>query len=217
MVRAPTARIGRLAAFLDQQGLGAVWFARPNAFAWLTGGDNVVDRSDDVGVAAAGYDGSVRVLADGIEARRLRDEEVPQGIPVESFPWHEQSLADAVAERSPTPTAADFDVPGLKMVDGSTLRQPLTPEDVARYRDLGRAVAATVEGVCREIVSDDTERAVAAELRKRLFALGVETPVVLVGGSGRASSYRHFTPRGEPLGDYALLSVTAECGGLHAS
>jgi len=40
---------------------------------------------------------------------------------------------------------------------------------------------------------------------------------VLVGGSERAQRYRHFTPSDAPLGDYALVSVTAERAGLYAS
>ncbi|MFC6771502.1 aminopeptidase P family protein, partial [Halorubrum pallidum] len=66
-----SARTDRLDEYLDARGLEAVWFAKPNGFAWLTGGDNVVDDDADIGVAAAGYDGELRVIADNIEADRL--------------------------------------------------------------------------------------------------------------------------------------------------
>jgi len=68
------ARTERLDAYLDERGLEAVWFAKPNGFAWLTGGDNVVDADADFGVGAAGYDGDLRVITDDIEADRLADE-----------------------------------------------------------------------------------------------------------------------------------------------
>src|SRR6056297_1412642 len=70
----------RLADVLDAVELDAVWFGRPNSFAWLTGGSNVVDRDADVGVAAAGYtrsDGFVAVT-NNIEAERLANEELPE-------------------------------------------------------------------------------------------------------------------------------------------
>jgi len=67
------ARTERLDAYLDERGLEAVWFAKPNGFAWLTGGDNVVDADADFGVGAAGYDGDLRVITDDIEADRLAD------------------------------------------------------------------------------------------------------------------------------------------------
>ena len=211
------ARTERLDAYLDERGLEAVWFARPNGFAWLTGGDNVVNGDAPTGVAAAGYDGELRVITDDIEADRLADEELPDAFAVESFPWYADSLAAAVAERSPAPAAADFDVPGFETVDGSRLRQPLTDDDVERYRELGREVAAAVETVCRNLEPDDPEYEVAAGVDISLASRDVDTPVVLVGGAERAQAYRHYTPTDAALGDYALVSVTAERAGLYAS
>ena len=142
----PAGRLERLAAFLSERSLEAAWFARPANFAWLTGGDNVVDRAADVGVAAAGYDGDAFVVVtDNIEAGRLADEELPDGVAVESFEWHTDSLPEAVAERSPRPAAADFDVPGLEALDAGGLRGRLTDDDAARYRELGAAVAGALE------------------------------------------------------------------------
>jgi Xaa-Pro aminopeptidase len=215
----------RLDAYLDSRDLAAVWFARPNSFAWLTGavgdhgaGDNVVDRGGDVGVAAAGYDGDgITVVTDSIEGRRLVEEELADEVDVETYTWHEGDLAGAVADTSPEPAAADFEVPGLGRVDASALRQPLTERQRERYRVFAAAVAAAVETVARDTHSTDLEREVAARLRGELAGIDAATPVVLVGGGERARRYRHYTPKPEPLGDYALLSVTAERDGLYTS
>jgi Xaa-Pro aminopeptidase len=214
-----SARAERLDEYLDAADLAAVWFARPNSFAWLTGGANVVDRAGEVGVAAAGYlgDGEFVVVTDDVEAGRLADEELPEAVAVESFPWYRSSLSAAVADRSPAPAAADFDVPGFDTVDATELRQPLTERDVERYRRLGSEVAAAVESVCGELQPTDTEHEVGAGVRISLSAAGIEPTVCLVGGSERARRYRHFTPTEAELGDYALVSVTAERGGLFAS
>lgn len=216
-VKTHTERLDDLLATRD---LAAVWFAQPNGFAWLTGGDNVVDRAGDIGTAAAGYDGeSITVVTNNIEAPRLRAEELPSDVTVETFDWYEGSLAEAVAEYSQTPAAADFEVDasGFESLDVSSLRQPLTTTDVDRYRRLGRETARVVEGVCRSLDSKDTERAVAADLRVGLSAHDIDSPVVLVGGAERAQQYRHYTPQNAPLGDYALVSVTARRDGLCAS
>ncbi|WP_135302831.1 M24 family metallopeptidase [Haloarcula amylovorans] len=209
----------RLDTHLAENDLQAVWFAEPNGFAWLTGGgDSVVDREGDVGVAAAGYDGDgVTVVTNNIEARRLRDEELDEEVTVETFEWYETSLAEAVVSVSPTPAAADFDVAGFSSVDASELRQPLTDRQIEQYRDLSADAAAAIESVARGASADDTERAVAAELRHELSARGVESPVALVGSAARAQQYRHYTPKDERLGEYALLSVTAQRDGLHTS
>ena len=211
------ARADRLDEYLAERALEAVWFAEPTGFAWLVGGDNVVDADAAHGVAAAGYDGEFRVVTDDAEANRLVDEELPDRVAVESVPWYTDSLADAVAERSPTPAAADFNVPGFEPLDVSRLRQPLTDDDVERYRELGREVAAAVETVCRNLESADPEYEVAAGIDISLASRDVSTPVVLVGGSDRAQKYRHYTPSDATLGDYALVSVTAERAGLYAS
>ncbi|MBX0303115.1 M24 family metallopeptidase [Haloarcula salinisoli] len=209
----------RLDAYLERLDLAAIWFARPNSFAWLTGGgDNVVDRGGDIGVGAVGYDGDgLTVVTDDIEAPRLREEELAADVEVESYVWHEDDLASAVAEASPSPAAADFDVPGFEGLDASALRQPLTERQQASYRELSAEVAAAVETVARRVDESATERVVAAALQAELAGAGIDSPVVLVGGAERAQQYRHYTPKAEPLGEYALLSVTAERDGLYTS
>lgn len=210
------AKTDRLDSYLAETDCEVVWFARPANFAWLTGANNVVDREAAVGVAAAGYDGSLRVLTSNNETPRFAEEEL-DGVPVESFPWHEQTLAEAVAERSTAPIAADFDVPGAERVPAARLRTPLTDTDIERYRELGTETATVLEDVCRTIQKSDSERAVAARCRKRLSARGIEVPVLLVGGEERAPAYRHFPPTDADIGGYALVSVTAQRDGLHAS
>lgn len=209
----------RLDEYLDREDLDAVWFARPNSFSWLTGGSNVVDHHADIGVAAAGYDrdGGWRVVTDNIEADRLADEELPAAFDVEEAAWYDSSLAEAVADRTEGRAAADFDVPGFDGLDATELRQPLSSTDVERYRELGEDVAAAVERVAREVEPEDTEHEVAAGLRIALATRNVNAPVVLVGGAERAQAYRHYTPTFAELGDYVLVSVTGERGGLYAS
>lgn len=216
-------KFARLERHLEDRDLESVWFTRPNAFAWLTGGSNVVDRESG-GVAAVGFDGSdVMILTDTIEADRIADEELPDldpdDVTVETYPWYESSLEAAIADRvgSGGRAAADVDVPGLERVDPTPLRQPLTARDGERYRELGRETAHAVEAVCRELRPDDTELEVASALRVALSARGIETPVALVGGSERAARYRHYTPTRSELGEYALVSVTTARAGLHAS
>lgn len=208
----------RLDALLADRDLEAVWFARPTSFTWLTGGSNVVDRAAPVDVAAAGYDGeAVTVVTDNIEAPRLADEELAADVTVAQVDWFETDLAEAVADVSPTPAAADFDVDGFESVDPTPLRQPMTDEDVANYRSLGEEAAEVVESVVREASADDEEREVGGRLRDRLFARGIESPVVLVGSGERCQKYRHYTTGDAELGAYALVSVTAVRDGLHAS
>jgi len=206
------ARADRLDAHLDRHDLSAVWFARPAGFAWLTGHGEAVDA----GAAAAGYDGSLRALAARGHAERLRAEALPAAFDVETVDWH-ADLGAAIAERSPGPAAADVDGPGLATVDPRALYAPLTDDDVDRYRDLGREVAAAIETVCRHVESDDPEYEVAAGLRIALASRDVRAVRLLVGGGERARAYPRPTPTDAPIGDYGLVAVVGERGGLHAA
>ncbi|RQG89957.1 M24 family metallopeptidase [Natrarchaeobius halalkaliphilus] len=214
----------RLESYLETRDLDSVWFARPNSFAWLTGGTNVVDRETDAGVAAVGYDGAdLTVLTDNIEADRIVDEELPDletsEFSLERFPWHASSLAEAIEAhvKNDGRASADVAVPGFETVDPTPLRQPLTEQDRERYRRLAQETAAAVESVCRELRTTDTELEVASAIRVALSAREIEAPVVLVGGSERVQRYRHYTPKRTELGEYALVSVTTQRWGLHAS
>ncbi|WP_435117174.1 M24 family metallopeptidase [Halolamina sp. C58] len=214
------ARADRLDAYLAATGHDAVWFARPNAFAWLTGGRNTPADEDGVGVAAAGYvhgdAPAFRAVAPAGEAERVAAEELPDEFAVETVPWHE-SLGEAVADESPGAGAADFAVPGTDRVDAGSLRQPLAAEDVDRYRSLAEETAAAVERVCRELESEDAEYEAASALRIALSSGEMAAPVVRVAGSERAEAYRSPPAGADELGDYAVVTVTAERRGLYAS
>ncbi len=210
--------LDRLDAVLEDRDLEAIWVARSNSFAWLTHGSNVVDVGSEVGVAAAGYDGSsLVVVTANNERQRFREEELSEDVRVEAFDWWKGSLAEAVAERSPTPAAADFDVPGLRRVDVSSLRQPLTTADVELAREIGETAADAVESTCRELTPETTEREASALLHRRLVDRGFTVRCVLIGGAERAPKHRHVTPQPTPLGQYAVVTTGVERYGLFDS
>ena len=212
------AHLSRLDELLDERDLEAVWLAEPNSFAWLTGGDNVVDVSAEVGVAAAGYDGAdLEVVTGNNEAARFREEELHEDVAVSHFDWYESSLQDAVTARSPTPAAADFDVPGFEQLEAGPLRRPLTANDVERSRTVGAAAATAFESACRELSAETTEREASALLHRALVDAGFTVPCVLVGGARRGRKHRHFTPQPVPLGEFAILTAGVERGGLFDS
>lgn len=224
-------KFDRLDAYLEENALEAVWFADSDSYAWLTGRSNIIDRSSATGVAAVGYDGSaLTIVVDNDERALVRDERFDGGgsddcdstpalpdVTIDTFPWYATSLGDAVAEHSPTPAAADFDVPGLESLDASPLRQPLTAGDIERYRTLSAETAAAVEGVCRNAESGDTERQLANALGCALDQYGIDHPVVLVAGGERARKYRHPVPRDVELGEYVVVSVVGRRLGEYAS
>lgn len=228
------AKLARLDVYLDEHDLEAVWFADSDTYAWLLGRSNVIDRSSSTGVAVVGYDGSgLTIVVDNDERALVRDEHFENSesddqtdtedssalpdVTIETFPWYATSLGEAVAVHSPTPAAADFGVPGLESVSASSLRRPLTEEDITRYRALSSQTAAAVEGVMRNAESGDTEVQVANALGCALDEYGIDHPVVLVAGGERAQKYRHPVPRDTELGEFVVVSVVGRRLGEYAS
>jgi Xaa-Pro aminopeptidase len=212
-------KLARLDAYLDDEGLAEVWLLRPQNFAWLTGGNAVVDRAGDVGVAALRYGGDeVRALTANNEADRMREEELPSSVTVDAFDWYETSLAEAVARESADRAATDAPtVPGLSVADVTPLRLPLTDEDRRGFESAGRDAARAVEAVARAVTTEHTEARAAGMLREELWERGMESPVVLVGGAERAQRHRHFTPTDATLGAYGVLTVVAVRDGLNVA
>ncbi|WP_439027236.1 M24 family metallopeptidase [Haloarchaeobius sp. DT45] len=206
----------RLDAFLDQQAYDELWFLRPANVAWLTGAETRVDSGEEVGIAAARYDGDdVTVLA-GPDADRLQTEELDGDVRVETFTWYDSSLEEAVVARADGHAAADVALDGLATVDAYALRQPLVDGDVERYDRLGQDVASAVEAVCRELQSGDSEHEVGSAVRIALAARDIEPVSIFVGGSARAQRFVRPTPTALELGDYVVVSVTGRRDGLHA-
>lgn len=211
-------KCNRLREYLDRIGLDELWLATDGNVGWLLGADPLVVRSSPVGVAAVRFDGeTLSVVTDNIEAGRLRDEELPAGIEIVKRNWYAGSIAETVESRAGPAAAADIPVSGLSSIDASAIRLPHTAGDIDRLREIGRATAEGLEATCREITPSDTEREVAADLARRLGDRGIDTPVRLVGGAERVGKYRHFTPTDTPVGDYAIVSVSARRGGLWVS
>ncbi|WP_254272549.1 M24 family metallopeptidase [Haloarcula marina] len=208
----------QLETVLAEYDADSAWFATPPAFAWLTGGgNNVVSLADDTGVAAVGYDGEdVVLVADHIEADRLREEELAVDATVREFDWYDETLESAVAELATGDAVADFDLPGAETVRVPTRTFPLTDSERERYRDLSRETTEVVERVARDVTPVMTERGAAADLAHGLRQRKIDPLVVLVGGADRSQRYRHFTPGDATLDEYATLTVVGRRGGLHA-
>lgn len=217
-------RLDRLNALRSTHEAPDVWLLRPANFAWLTGGNSVVDRTSPHGVAAVGFDGDrLQLLTSNNERERIVAEELP-GVPedgielsVTAFEWHETTIPEAVREHSSENAVTDGDVPGLDRVDTTGIHTPLTPTDREAYRSDSEAVAASVEDVAREVTSEMTEREATATLVSRLIEAGFEVPVALVGGASRAVQHRHFTPTDADLGDFCHLTVVAARAGRNVA
>ena len=216
-------KLSKVRAILDSKGLGAVRLRGVDWFAWATcGGSNVVLLAAETGVAEVliTKDGAW-VLTDVIEEARLREEEVPAGLPVWACPWTERSRQnDFVQERrgkgpvaSDRPAAGEVGLP-VELVE---LRSALMPEELERYRALGRESAEAMTEVLQAAKPEWTGWQLAGAGSEVLWARGIHPTLTLVGEERRVPIYRHATASRERLGARAMLVFCARRHGLFAN
>lgn len=216
-------KLSRVRAALERHGLGAVRLRGVDWFAWATcGGSNVVLLTTDVGVAEVliTREGAW-VLTDAIEAARMEEEEVPRGLTVWSCPWAERGQRESFVEarREGRPVASDRpsgqEVPlPAELVDA---RHSLLPQELERYRALGRDAAEAMTEVLLAARPEWTGWQLAGAGAEALWSRGIHPALTLVGEERRLPLHRHATASHERLGARAMLVFCARRHGLFAN
>ncbi len=218
-------KLARVERFLAENGLKGAILGRSDNFAWLgCGGSNVVDSSQETGVAAlAVRKGRVTLIANNIEAERLLTEEL-DGLDVaatEVFPWHEPARRAAIIKRLAARGrfAADDGSAGLPALpDGfPRLRYALTETEIERYRVLGRDAAAAVESAGRDVEQGITEADVAALTAAECLERSIAPIVLLVAADERIRSWRHPIVKTTPVERCVMIVICGRRQGLVAA
>ncbi len=219
-------KVERLARVAREAGVGGVLLLTQHNFAWMTGGgSNRIDASRETGAGAllVTADGRRFVLANAIEMPRLLAEELAgQGYEAIEFDWtDERADPSLVVGRArdiagKEAIAADWPVPGAKLVEGAITRARalLTDAEVERYRVLGRSAGETIGSVCRGLEPGMQERDIARLVSDALGRIGARAIVTLVGADERIACYRHPVARDGRWQHLVLVAVCAERHGL---
>ncbi len=213
----------RVRNFLEERGFSALCLTTSKNFAWFTcGGDNHVEITNRRGVSTVVVTADKKFLVtNNIEAGRMAAEEVEgQGFEVRETPWHEDRRFEIIRELVGNgKIGTDWPFPGAEMVDDeiSPLRYSLTPEEVDRYKQVGKLTGLAVERACRQVRPGRTEHEIASLLARNLLASGVLPAVILVAVDKRIQLYRHPIPTDRKLRKYAMLVACGRKWGLIAS
>jgi antitoxin VapB len=220
----------RVVDLLARECLGGVILNAQHNFSWITGGaSNGVDLSRENGAASifVRKDGRRFILASNIELGRMLAEEVAVDDfePVE-FSWQaEKSLADTVIRQARDlanggEIASDISLhPGTRAIEGKIAgcRYQLTPQEMDRYRALGRDAGFAMRRVIDEIAPGESELEIAAKLRSELAAAHINSVVTLVAADDRIAKFRHPVPSANLWRTTVLLVTCAKRNGLIAS
>jgi len=215
----------RVNKFLESKGCDALLLGRVDNFAWFTGGGHDhVSLAAEAGVAALLVHRDRKTLiTNNVERPRLMDEEIAeQGFEEEIAPWSGDDLAPVVKRLCAGEKIAsdvNLPVPGLTACpsDIARLRWSLTPEEVARYRALGREVGEAMGEACMSLQPGMTEHEAAAAIAGEHYRRGVAPVVVLVAADDRLLKYRHPIPTDNKVKRTVMLVVCGRRHGLIAS
>lgn len=210
----------RILAWLRETQLDAVLIRRNENLAWITAG--VLDRRvllpSDTNVCSVliTSNGDRFYLSSSNEAARLADEDFPGlGFTAVIWPWHEDSQAAALDRLVPSAKlATDQAFGGASVHDLTSLRTPLLPSELERYRKAGKQVAAIVTQVLQQLEPGMTEFAMNALAAGQLWSAGIEPSVLLMAVDDRILKYKHAVAHGIRLQKFGMVNLCARSHGL---
>lgn len=190
-------KTARLVRWMEERRLGGALLSTRANFAWITGGrESGIDLSRESGVATVlvAADGRRFLLTNNIEMRRFLEEDLAgQGYTPVEVPWTREQDDAALARETlgDVPLASDVAEAGKEI---ARLRHRLTPEEVERFRGLGRDAGAALGEVCRGLRPGMTESEIGRRASEAMTGLGADPVVLLVAAGERLARYRHPPP-----------------------
>ena len=214
-------KLERVRAYLDESGRSGVLLTRQFLVSWITAGmEDVILRGQDGGfVWALVTPESAYLVTSNIEARRLEAEEAPGelGFEMVQVPWYEGHFSGALDGLCDVRSLAnDGAGPGEDRSDDlQLLRLRLTGGELDRMRELGADACAALEGAMQLLTPGIGGLELAAEVSRRLDAVGIFPFAILGGGDDRRASFRHPTVSAAPYERDALVVIVGVRGGLN--
>ena len=215
-------KLNFIRAWLANRNLDGLYLQRISSFAWATcGAASYVNAASTDGVASLLVTQERQSLfTNNIEAPRLEKEEqlLDQRWDFCVTPWHgmNESVADLT---SGLRLASDGTFPGAQdvSVEMARLRACLSPEEDARFRDLGGLCAQTMDSTIHSVRPGQTEFEIAALLGAEAQRRAVQPIVNLVATDNRVFDFRHPLPTANKLKHYAMLVLCGRRQGLVCS
>ena len=213
----------RLLDYMKRKGLKGVALTQIRNFAWYTcGRDNHVAGATEMGFATVIVTPERQcVVTSNIEAGRIAAEEVGEDFEVHAHPWHDDAQKNALIRKllGTKRAASDDGVAGLPLLDPdfAELRWTLTPEEIKRYGEVGRAAGAVMGAVCREITPGMRESDVAGLLAGGCLREQVTPTVILIAADERVFQFRHPIVTGKKVRKHIMVVLCAARYGLVCS
>jgi Xaa-Pro dipeptidase len=217
----------RLVRMLATEGLGGVLLNTQHNFSWLTGGgSNGIDlsRENGAGFLLVTAKGKRYVIANNIEIGRLLAEEISaDDFEAIEMGWQAERDPNVIIGATRRATAGeigcDVGFPDTRWIEPSiaACRFELLPEEVDRYRELGRAAGRALDNVIPRLRTGETENQISRIVRDELARDDIFSIVTLIAADERIAKYRHPIPTDNVWTNTLLIVVCARRHGLVAS
>lgn len=222
-MREVEAKLRSVRDVLAAQDLAALRLRGVDWFSWITGGASSV-----VLLAAEGGVGEVLVtptgawvLTDAIEHPRLAAEEIPHDFEVWSRPWEAPEDTETFVRDLTRGGRVASDRPGRGEVgvpaDLVAAKRRLLPDELERYRRLGRDAADAMTEALSAADPAWSEQRLLGEGARALWARGIHPTLALAAGESRLPRYRHPVATAATLDGIAMLVFCARRHGLYAN
>lgn len=211
-------KLQRVRGFLKARKLSGVLLSTRANFSWLACvGTNQIRSDVEKGVASLWVTSkTVELWCNNIEEKRFREEEA-QGLPLQYrvHPWNEDTKSQWLSKGAASDDGS-YKTLNLKE-EIAALRFSLTPEEITRYRQVGKSAGEVVDLVGHRVQKGWTEKNLATELSAELLLRGLEPTVVLVGADERLTRHRHPLPTKNKIERAVMMVICAKGHGLIVS
>jgi Xaa-Pro dipeptidase len=212
---------------LSKKGLGGVLLNAQHNFSWLScGGSNGIDlsRENGAGFLFVTSQGKRYLIANNIEMPRLLAEQVSVDDfePIE-LTWQAEkdpkSIIHAAGSLTIGDLGCDIGFPETRSIETSIAecRAELTPEEVTRYKELGRDCGHALGRLIPTLSPGMRETAVVQIVRDALQGFDIFPVVTLIGADDRIAKYRHPVATENVWTNTLMIVVCGKRDGLVAS
>ena len=211
----------RVRSLLSERGFDSLIVTRRDHFAWLTcGGRAVVSYVTPTSpVDLVLTPDAKHAVGYVMDVPRTMDEELASlGYEPVALPTFGPSPDEKALDLAPGRVAADADLPGAENLDADlvALHEPLTEQEMARYRTIGRETGELLRELAEWVRPEMTERQVCGKMWELYVAAGFEGNCMFVGADERIERYRHPVPSDRCIKRSVLLAPAVSKWGLHA-
>ncbi|MEO6924587.1 MAG: hypothetical protein ABI142_12240, partial [Bryocella sp.] len=213
-------KLDRMNRFMDDNDLEALAISRHENIFWATAGlvDLRIGVPRETGAGTILYlrSGNTFYITTNNEFPRQSKEEFRQlGYAPSVNPWYANDVPATILKAVPSgKTGSDTPMSGTTTVNLAPCRFVLTPEEVERYRWLGKNTAEAAVEVVKQVRRGMTETQMQTLLATALISREIMPSVYLTAVDDRVRNYRHAVPRDGVLDRFGMVNFCARRWGL---